>query len=106
MSLSFSIFQEPWWLSAATAGQYKEVSVERGNRLVGRLPFVVTRRGPFLTVTMPTFTHLLGPAIDPGVGKYQSRLARRLSITRELISLLPSCAFFKQAFDPSVVDGL
>ena len=106
MPLSFSIFQEPWWLSAVTAGQYEEVSVERGNRLVGRLPFVLTRRGPFLTAAMPPFTHLLGPAIDPGAGKYQSRLARRLSIGRELISCLPSCAFFKQAVDPSVVDGL
>jgi hypothetical protein len=106
MDLSFSLFQEPWWLAAATGGQYEEVTVERADRLVGRFPFVAARRGPFRISIMPAFTHLLGPVIEPSVGKYQSRLVRRLSIARELIDSLPSFAFFKQVFDPSVADGL
>ena len=55
---------------------------------------------------MPAFTHLLGPAIDAGVGKYQTQLIKRLSITRDLIDQLPSFAYFKQIFDPSINNGL
>jgi Acetyltransferase (GNAT) domain len=55
---------------------------------------------------MPPFTHVLGPAVDAGVGKPQTRLLRRLSITRSLIDQLPSIAYFTQHFDPSLDDGL
>ena len=106
MGLSFSLFQEPWWLSAATKGRYDEVTVQHGKNLVGRFPFVAMRRGPFRISLMPAFTHLLGPAIDAGVGKPQTQLVRRLSIARDLIDQLPSFAFFKQVFDPSITGGL
>ena len=106
MSLSFSLFQEPWWLAAATGGEYEEVTVDQGGQTVGRLPFVTARRGPFLVSAMPGFTHSLGPAIDGGAGKYQTQLARRLSITRSLIDQLPRFSYFKQIFDPSLCAGL
>jgi hypothetical protein len=55
---------------------------------------------------MPFCTHLLGPTVDSGVGKYQTQLMRRLSVTRDLIDQLPSFAHFKQIIDPSVENGL
>jgi hypothetical protein len=55
---------------------------------------------------MPEFTHLMGPAIDAGVGKPQTQLVRRLSIGRALIDQLPRFAFFEQNFDPSAAGGL
>lgn len=106
MHLSHSIFHEPWWLSAATGGNYEEVTVKQGGHVVGRFPFVAARRGPFAVSIMPAFTHLLGPVVEVGVGKPQSRLGRRLSIARALIDQLPSFSFFKQVLDPSVADGL
>ena len=106
MEPSFSLFQEPWWLRAVTGGQYKEATVKQGELVVGRLPFVMARRGPFTLSLMPAFTHLLGPAVNVGAGKPQTRLMRRLSITRDLIDQLPSFAFFKQVFDPALSDGL
>lgn len=106
MGLAATLFHEPWWLSAVTGDCYDEATVRQGDRLVGRLPFVVTRRGPFQISTMPAFTHLLGPIIDAGVGKAQSQLARRLSIARDLVDQLPAFAYFKQVFDPTVADGL
>jgi hypothetical protein len=106
MSLSFSIFQEPWWLHSVTGGEYDEVTVTQGDKVVGRLPFVSRRRGPFRISGMPAFTHLLGPAVDAGEGKPQTQLLRRLSITRALIDQLPAFAFFQQTIDPSVADGL
>jgi hypothetical protein len=89
-----------------SGGRYEEAIVEQGGKVVGRLPYVLTRRGPFVVSRMPPFTHLLGPVVDAGVGKPQTRLTRRLSITRSLIDQLPAPALFEQHFDPSIDDGL
>jgi hypothetical protein len=99
------LFHEPWWLAAVTGGRYEEVVVEQGGHVVGRLPFVTSRRGPFRVARMPPFTHVLGPLVDTGVGKSQTRLNHRLSITRGLIDKLPRIALFEQHIDPSADDG-
>jgi hypothetical protein len=104
--LANSLFHEPWWLSAATDGRYEEVVVEHGGKTVGRLPYLPRPRGPFRLSRMPPFTHLLGPLIEAGVGKPQTRLTRRLSITRALIDKLPPLIYFEQQFDPTMDDGL
>jgi hypothetical protein len=103
---TISLFHQPWWLSTVSAGQQKEVVVERGGNVVGRLPYCLTRVGPFLASRMPPLTHLLGPWIDSGSGKLQTRMVKRLSVARELIDQLPRAAFFEQIFDPSMDDGL
>jgi hypothetical protein len=64
------------------------------------------RRGPFYAVRMPPFTHMLGPAVDAGPGKPQTRLQRRISITRSLIDQLPRYSYFHQHLDPSLDAGL
>jgi CelD/BcsL family acetyltransferase involved in cellulose biosynthesis len=106
MTLSLSLFHEPWWLTAVTRGCYEEVIVKRGEEIVGRLPFTTTRRMGFRVSRMPALTHVLGPIVDVGHGKPQTQLVRRLSITRALIDQLPQFDFFKQALDPSICDGL
>jgi lipid II:glycine glycyltransferase (peptidoglycan interpeptide bridge formation enzyme) len=100
-----SIFHEPWWLAAATNGNFREAIVSQGKDIIGRLPYVTKQRGPFRMVRMPPFTHVLGPAIDAGTGKPQTRLLRRLSITRSLIDQLPKSSYFHQHLDPSLDDG-
>jgi hypothetical protein len=99
------LFHEPWWLAAVTGGCYEEVVVEQGGHVVGRLPYVTSRRGPFRVSRMPPFTHVLGPLVDTGVGKSQTRLNHRLSITRGLIDKLPRVALFEQHIDPSADEG-
>jgi Acetyltransferase (GNAT) domain len=99
------LFQEPWWLDAVTGGRCANVLVEQGGNIVGRLPYLTTRRGPFRVARMPPFTHVLGPWVDTGVGKPQTRLNHRLSITRALIDQLPPLALFEQHLDPSADDG-
>ena len=101
-----SLFHEFWWLSAVTEGRYEESVVKQGNNIIGRLPYVTTRRGPFHIVRMPQFTHILGPAVDAGTGKPQTRLMRRLSISRALIDQLPPYSLFRHCFDPSLDGGL
>ncbi len=100
------MFHESWWLSATTGGHFEESVVKQGNYVVGRLPYVMKRRGPFYSVGMPPFTHVLGPAIDAGDGKPQTRLQRRISITRSLLDQLPRHSYFHQHLDPSLDNGL
>jgi hypothetical protein len=82
------------------------VTVSSGSAVVGRLPFVIRKRLGFTELRMPPFTHVLGPVVDPGPGKYQTQLSRRLSIIRGLIDQLPEFDYFKQAVDSSIADGL
>jgi hypothetical protein len=100
------LFHEYWWLSAATKDQFSEVEVKHNGRSVGRLPFVLHRKCGLRIVRMPPYTHLLGPAIDSGDGKSQTRLMKRLSIVRSLIGQLPPFDYFKQAIETSTGDGL
>ncbi len=101
-----SLFHEHWWLNATTQDRFDEVVVRSGNRVVGRLPFVTTKRVGLTVLRMPPFTHVLGPVVEAGAGKPQTQLLRRLSIVRELIDQLPPFHFFKQALDASTSDGL
>ena len=101
-----SLFHEQWWLSAVTNDRFQECTIKQGGAIVGRLPYVVVQRGPFRTIRMPPFTHLLGPVINAGDGKPQTRLLRRLSIGRSLIDQLPPNSFFLQHLDPSRDGGL
>jgi hypothetical protein len=100
------VFHEPWWLNAVTQGHYEEVTVTSGEQVVGRLPFVITRKMGFTTLRMPPFTHLLGPVVDSGQGKPQTQMLKRMSIVRDLIDQLPKFDHFKQALSSSSVDGL
>ncbi len=104
--MKISIFHENWWLAASTGASFQEAVVTTGTEVVGRLPFVETKRGPFRILRMPAFTHMLGPVVDAGEGKPQTRLMRRLSIVRSLIDQLPFYSHFQQALDPSLDDGL
>jgi hypothetical protein len=97
-----TLFHQKWWLSAATGNDLEEVSVSSGGRIVGRLPFKTVRHGPFRVLTMPEFTHVLGPVVDPGEGKSQAQLFRRVSIVNDLIDQLPPFDHFIQAFHPSM----
>ena len=105
-ALPGSLFHEHWWLAAASNGRFREVTVSRGNRVVGRLPFVLSRRLGFIVCQMPPFTHVLGPVAAAGAGKPQTQLLQRLSIVRSLIEQLPRSDAFKCALDYSISDGL
>jgi hypothetical protein len=101
-----SLFHEHWWLKAATGGRFSEVSVEQGDYLAGRLPFVMVKKNGFRILRMPDFTHLLGPLVNSGDGKQQTRVMNRLSTVRSLIEQLPPFDFFSQKIDPTTDGGL
>jgi hypothetical protein len=100
------LFHEDWWLDAVAPGRVQEVVVRNGDKVVGRFAFVVARKAGLREMRMPPFTHLLGPMVDPGEGKDQSRFTKRLSIVRELLDQLPPFDHFKQAMPSDTPDGL
>jgi hypothetical protein len=97
------LFHEPWWLSATSGSNYCEAIVKRGEKLVGRLPFVSSVKMGFRRLVMPPFTHVLGPIIDVGGGKPDAQLRQCISIIRELVDQLPAFDFFQQACTSSTV---
>lgn len=103
--LSPSIFHERWWLEAASSGRYREVTVEEGGRLVGRLPFVLNRQAGMTAIEAPTLTHFLGPAVDPGRGSANNRLLKSLRITRQLLEQLPPSNAFRQQLHRGCTDA-
>ena len=106
------LFHEYWWLEAVTAGRFSEVEVRQGDYVVGRLPFSVMKKRGFRILAMPDFTHLLGPFVNSGDGKPQTRMINRLSTVGSLIKRLPPFDLFKQVIDPladggvAAVDGI
>src|SRR5437016_3909144 len=64
LQLSGSLFHEHWWLAAVSSNNFGEITETYGGRLVGRLPFIVTRRKGFRVIEMPPFTRVLGPVVD------------------------------------------
>jgi hypothetical protein len=100
------LFHENWWLEAATHNNFHRVTVTDGDLVIGSLPFVIRKRIGFTELRMPPFTHLLGPMIDAGTGKAETRLRRRWSIIRRLVDQLPPHDYFRQSLNyPWTDDG-
>jgi hypothetical protein len=105
-ALNRLLFHEPWWLAASSGGRFREVTVERSGEVIGRLPFVMSRRLGFRILRMPHFTHVLGPVVDEGRGKPESRLRQRIATIRELVGKLPPFDYFMQACAASPSDAV
>nr|WP_294525278.1 GNAT family N-acetyltransferase [uncultured Rhodopila sp.] len=88
-SLEPSVFHEKWWLDIVTGGRWQYVESLHHGCVVGRLPYLSGKWRWFRTIHMPQLTHFLGPAITPGSGGSDTRLLRRIGITRDLIRQLP-----------------
>lgn len=92
--LAPTIFHQPWWLDIAGGGACKEVTVTRGNRLVGRLPYLESRtRLGLVVLGMPALSHVLGPALDPQyAGENFPKSLKQMSILHDLLAGLPKAA--------------
>jgi CelD/BcsL family acetyltransferase involved in cellulose biosynthesis len=101
------IFHQPWWLDAVAPGQWDAVTIERGGRTVGRLPFVV--RGPrrMRMLSQPPLTPFLGPWVhrEPDA-KYTTALGDEMELQAQLAAALPDAVAFRQNFSPAVSTGL
>ena len=101
------IFHQPWWLDAVAPGRWDAATVERGGRVVARLPYVV--RGPrrFRVLTQPPLTPFLGPWIKPEAGaKYARALGDQMELQGLLEAELPSASAFHQNFASTITTCL
>ncbi len=104
--LTPTLFHEEWWLDAATGGNFEIAEARSGPRVVGRLPFALTRRFGLKTIRMPALTYVLGPGLDEGEGSMNTRLLKRLAITRELIEQLPRASWQYVKCHPGIKEAI
>ncbi len=103
--LNPTIFHESWWLDAAVPGQWSEATVSAGGKLLGRFPYLISKRAFGLTTCeMPDFVHFLGPAVDEGSGAPCNRALKHAQIVRELYEQIPSVDNFYQRMHRGITD--
>lgn len=102
-----TVFHQPWWLEAASAGRYQEVEVRSGGKAVARLPYIEERRfHTYRLCIAPELTHFLGPAIDTGPGSPATRSLKHFHLTEEILAQLHSFDGFHQHMHRDVPDTL
>jgi hypothetical protein len=99
-----TLFHEPWWLDAATNGDWHQVEVTRDGLVVGWLPFTHESRAGTVSLEMPPYSRVLGPLLSLPESKPVRRLANVRSIVAELISKLPLHGRFRQYLPPSATE--
>ena len=94
-----SVFHQDWWLDIArTYAGYRELKVVLGNRIVGRLPFVVRRNRLGLTLGQdPYWAHLGGPIIEESMSDPE-----KAQVLRSLLGQLPRRTSFTFICDPTL----
>ncbi len=94
-----SVFSQDWWLDLARRSpEYRELKVVRGSRIIGRLPFVLSRnRLGLYSGHDPYWSHLGGPVLDSGLNRFE-----KASVIRELLQQLPQWTSFCFVCDSSV----
>lgn len=85
-----TIFHESWWLELASDNRYSVAEVSTGAGVIGRFPYQINARKGMRFCDMPPMTHFLGPAVDEGEGSSNTRMLKRMAITRELIEKIPA----------------
>ena len=74
--------------------------------MVGRLPYVLSRRLGLKAIVTPPFTPALGPWIDTGSGAYTKRLGNEMQIMGELLDALPPVNAHYQLLAPALTSAM
>ena len=90
-----TIFHEPWWLEIATGNSYAVAEVSEHGQVIGRLPYMMTRRFGLKIVEPPPLTHFLGPVFLKAPGKPTSSQIHHQDVVRALINQLPAASRHK-----------
>lgn len=100
-----SIFHEPWWLNATTAGDWHLAKVVENDEVIGEMPYLLVKKGFWKVSEMPLLTRCLGPVIKSSGGNPDDEWRHRFNVCNKLIQQLPAAAFFEQQMDPRVSEA-
>jgi hypothetical protein len=80
-----TIFDEDWWLSAATDGKIERTEVRWDNAIVGSLNYYPITRMRMRKIVLPPYTRILTPRLAPPGDKAVTVQANSTRIIRELL---------------------
>jgi hypothetical protein len=102
------VFFQPWWLDAVCPGAWDVcLAKDEGGKIIGVLPYFLTRKWSLSAIEMPSMTPYLGPWYDfPDNLKLTNRYALEHSTQEVLLGQLPFCVFFRQRWHPQLVNAL
>lgn len=96
---NLSIFSQDWWIRIARgSSDYRELTVARGDNIVGRLPLVFSKNWLGLVrVHDPHWSHLGGPVVDETLSR-----SDQVEVVHSLLRQLPRWASFSFVCDPNL----
>jgi Acetyltransferase (GNAT) domain len=101
-----SLFEQPWWLEAVAPGYWDQILVKRGDQIVARWPYVLSKRYGLTVMSMPPLTPTLGPWLMITDAKYATEISRETELLGELIERLPSVDYICQVLSPLISNWL
>src|SRR4051794_13421331 len=86
---NLSIFEQSWWLDAATGEAWSRAEARWDNKLVGWMPYFVTKHWGLPHIAMPPYTRTLAPRLCPPASTPAKHLNSRIRVLRDLLGHLP-----------------
>jgi hypothetical protein len=103
------VFYQPWWLDVVCfEGTWDVLIFEKNHRILGVYPFFKKKKFNFFTIiTMPPYTHFLGPYLKYSEGlKYFEKISFEKEVYNYFINELPKFDLFIQLFNYDVTNWL
>lgn len=101
------LFLTSEWLNIVAKEKWDVALEIRGGKVVGFIPYHLSKKGFFTTIQMPPLTPYLGPWIGyPPNQKYSSKISFEKEVLSSLIQKLPKIDSFLQKFYPYITNWL
>ena len=102
------VFSKDWWLDAVCGEAGWDVAlVEKGDQIIGTMPFPIGTGKSTRTIKMPSLTQTLGPYLKYPAGQsHEDRLGYEKRVLTALIDGLPPFDEYFQRFHYSVTNWL
>ena len=101
-----TLFQQDWWLDAASCGTFETVEVKWDGTVVASLPFVRERCYGMRRLRMPRYARTLGPAFKLPPAKPVQHRQNMIRVTAELLRKLPPHDSLHTVLHPGAGAGL
>jgi len=93
---SVPLFSQAWWLDAVAPDSWSAVLAYQGDRIVGALPYVISKRAGLTLLTQPQLTQTLGPWIRASNKSYSKALGYEKDVLQALARGLPRFHYYAQ----------